>query len=85
MLDGSAQSVSIAGQDPFAVYHTPIAGKKRGRLTVIGYLGVSVGLLFSCGGLAMFVSGTEAEASGALSMFLIGAGFVVASYLWARR
>src|SRR6185295_8237815 len=44
-LDGSPirQEVVIKGADPFAEYHTPIQGKKSGRLTPIGIIGVAFG------------------------------------------
>ena len=49
MLDGTAQRVQVTGADPFAEYHTPIAGKKKEKLSVVGYLGIVVGLLFIAG------------------------------------
>ncbi|MFZ2631439.1 MAG: hypothetical protein WA081_04765 [Desulfosalsimonadaceae bacterium] len=47
MLDGSAQQqkVSVVGRDPFAEYHTEIQGKKKGKLTFIGWCGIGLGFL----------------------------------------
>jgi hypothetical protein len=39
MLDGSPDGVVVTEEDAFAHLHGNIAGKKQGRLTVIGYLG----------------------------------------------
>ena len=85
MLDGSTKRVEVTPGDPFAVFHTKISGKTKGKLTVIGYLGVAIGLLFIAGSCAMFATGHEEEAPAYLMVFLIGAGFAAASYLWARR
>lgn len=88
MLDDSdnQQRVTVTGKDPFAEYHTPIQGKKKGNLTAIGCLGVLFGLLAM--GLSFYgcVQSTQpAAAEGFVYMFVIGAGFLFASFLWARR
>lgn len=77
------KKVTVTGVDPFAAYHTDIQGKKEGRITVVGYLGIGVGILFVLGAGLMMSTPNGAEA-GFLSA-LFGVGFIVASYLWARR
>jgi rubredoxin len=77
MLDGSepVQKVAVASVDPFADLHAPIAGKKKGKLTLIGKFGVGLGVLFLLAGIAAGNPG-----------FLLFAGiFGVGSYLWVRR
>ena len=70
--------------DPFAHLHTPIQGKAGGSLTVVGYLGIGVGVLgIVAAGLALTMARDGGQ--GALMMALFGGGFIVASYLWARR
>jgi hypothetical protein len=82
MLDGSApplQGVVVKGIDAFAEYHTEIQGKKEGKLTVFGYLGMGLGLLF------VFFSLSSKGAGGSGFGALMGIGFMIASYLWLRR
>ena len=81
MLDGSAQSppgVVVRGVDPFSHLHTEIQGKKDGKLTIFGYLGIGLGLLL----LIVSLSGL----SGLMSFLGVawGVGFIVTSFLWAR-
>jgi len=88
MLNGSGnvQKVTVAGIDPFAHLHTPIQGKTKGKLTVIGILGMLFGLLViiaSINGCIMMSNPDGGE--GFMYMFLIGLGFMVASFLWARK
>ena len=84
MLDGSSQKVTVASADPFADYHGDIKGKKSGKITVVGYLGIGVGILaIAASGMALTMARDGGQ--GALMMFLFGLGFIVASYLWARR
>jgi hypothetical protein len=88
MLDGSssAQQVSVTGRDPFAEYHTPIQGKKAGRLTVVGGMGVVLGSFLMVVSIAgCFTSNSPSAGEGLVFMFLIGAGIAIASFLWARR
>ena len=88
MLDGSgdAQKVTVTGKDPFAEYHTPIQGKKKGKLTVIGVLGILFGLLAMGASIAGCLMSNDPNAGeGIFYMFLVGLGFMVASFLWARR
>lgn len=86
MLDGSPveQKVTVSGIDPFAQYHTEIKGKKKGKITFVGYLGLGLGVLM------LFVSRSmiEKSADGGESGFIVGLmgiGTIIASYLWARR
>jgi len=79
-----AQKVTITGADPFAAYHTPIQGKKTGAITVVGYMGIGLGVLIVLVGIVALFAGTDAGAGGFL-LSLIGAGVAVASYLWVRR
>jgi len=86
-LDGSGprpQSIHLAGVDPFAELHSPIAGKKRGRITVVGYAGIGLGALFVLVAVMMAIEGRVAAES-IFQIILVGVGFSVASYLWARR
>ena len=87
MLDGSSQGqkMTVAGRDPFAEYHTEIQGKKKGKLTIIGWLGIGLGILFMV--VAGMALGHESpgEEEGIFYMFLIGLAFSIASFLWARE
>lgn len=80
MLDGSAQSppgVVVRGVDPFSHLHTEIQGKKDGKLTIFGYMGIGLGLL-----LLIMSAGLTGLTS--LLGAVWGVGFIVTSYLWAR-
>lgn len=84
MLDGSAPAstgVVIKGADPFAEYHTPIQGKKEGKITFIGWCGMGIGVLTAL----VSCSEIKGDGFGNLLGALIGAGFFFASYLWARK
>ena len=88
MLDGSdkAQKVAVVEKDPFAEYHTEIKGKKEGKLTGIGFMGVILGIvimLVSMGG--CFTSNNPNDGEGIFIMFMVGLCFTIMSYLWARR
>ena len=88
MLDGSNQSknVKVTGVDPFAEIHAPIKGKSKGKITFIGKLGIVVGLLFVVFGFISLGSATfDIEMQNSLIIVLLGFGFIIASYLWARR
>jgi uncharacterized membrane protein YvbJ len=81
--DSKTEKVTITGADPFSQYHTEIQGKKTGKITVVGYLGIGVGILFVFGaGLALSQPARDGG-EGAFLMALFGFGFIVASYLWA--
>lgn len=93
MLNGSGQEqkVSVTGHDPFAEYHTPIMGKKKGKLSIIGYLGIGLGVLMITATIIKMVSlvgsseRIESEAKGVFFLGLIGVGIIIASYLWSRK
>jgi hypothetical protein len=78
------QKVIVAGADPFGEYHTPIQGKKAGKITFVGYLGIGLGALLLLLGIALLSSSTD-EGQGAIMVSLFGIGVAIASYLWARR
>ena len=46
MIEGPepSQNVVVTGIDSFSKLHTPIAGKKKGQLTIPGYLGIVLGV-----------------------------------------
>jgi hypothetical protein len=88
MLDGSGQEkkVTVTGVDPFAELHTPIKGKVKGKLTFIGKLGIGLGILIMAMGFITMVSaGADFEMQNSFLIVLVGVGFSVASFLWARR
>lgn len=78
-----AQQVTVTGVDPFAAYHTKIQGKKAGRITVVGYMGIGLGILFIIGAVGGASSRDGGE--GAVMIGLLGVGISLASYLWVRR
>ena len=88
MLDGSeeGQKINVTGIDPMAELHTPIRGKSKGKLTFIGKIGIVLGFLII---LVSFISmGTatyDVELENLFIFALIGVGFIVASFLWARK
>lgn len=79
-----ATKVTVTGVDPFGAYHTPIQGKAAGRITVVGYLGIGLGVLVVLVGLVALVQSTT-NSGGGFVVALIGVGVSVASYLWVRR
>lgn len=88
MLEGSGQEkkVIVTGVDPLAELHTPIKGKSKGKLTFIGKLGIGLGILIMAMGFTTMVSaGADVELQNSFIIVLVGVGFSVASYLWARR
>jgi hypothetical protein len=78
------QKVTVAGVDPFGAYHTPIQGKKAGAITVVGYLGIGLGVLLVLVGAVALVQSTSNNGGGFV-IAVIGVGVSVASYLWVRR
>jgi hypothetical protein len=90
LLDGSApsQKVVVTGADPFAHLHAPIAGKKRGGLTVLGFMGVGLGILFLiCFSWAACHATPDNQDAlfGEVMGCVLGIGISTASYLWARK
>lgn len=82
--ESTPKKVTVAGVDPFGAYHTNIQGKKQGSITVVGYMGIGLGVLFVLGsGLALTQASDGGQ--GAFMMALLGVGIVVGSYLWVRR
>lgn len=84
MLDGSepAQEVMGTAADPFAQPHTQFAGKKKGKLSVFGYLGIALGFVCIVAACVPLEGVTPDEAGG---IFGLGAGLAVACSLWARK
>jgi hypothetical protein len=83
MLDGSedTQKVMVTAVDPFAQLHAPIAGRKKGKITIIGYLGIALGLLF-----VVVACGLEAfSLDEKVVLVTLGAGLSLACFLWARK
>ena len=87
MLDGSAdeRKVTLTGADPFAEFHTPIKGKAKGRLTLIGIVGIMLGILIMAVGLGVAIGGNGDKAEEGFVFTLVGLGCSIACYLWARR
>jgi len=83
MVDGSepAEKVMVTAVDPFAQLHAPIAGKKKGEITIIGYLGIALGFLFMV--VACVLPGLNTD--DAVGLFALGVGLPVACFLWARK
>ena len=94
LLDGSeeGQKINVTGIDPMAdgFYERStdgrIRGKSKGKLTFIGKIGIVLGFLII---LVSFISmGTatyDVELENLFIFALIGVGFIVASFLWARK
>ena len=86
MLDGSQQQdVAVRELDPFAQYHTAIKGKKEGKLTLIGRLGLGFGIFIMCLSFAGCFVAEPGDEEGIFYMFMMGLFFAIASYLWARK
>lgn len=101
MLDGSQQqtNIKINEIDPFAVYKADIK-KKPGKLTILGYIGIVLGLLSLFIGISQVVSFDprymfnpklidiiEYESKEIEGIIMIGFGVLLTlgCYLWARR
>jgi len=78
------QKVTVVGVDPFAGVHTEIQGKKKGKITALGYMGIGIGLLFIT---AAFIGpkGNPGDEEMTVMAVSMGFGFCIASYLWVRR
>lgn len=88
MLDGSEQNqnVKVTGVDPMAELHTPIKGKSKGKLSFVGKVGIALGfLIIIVAFISMGSASFEVEMENLFIMALVGAGFIVASFLWARK
>jgi len=74
MLDGSNQEhkVTVSGVDPFAEFHTPIKGRSKGKITIIGKLGIGIGVLFVIVGFTGMSSGEESGTQNSLWICVIG-------------
>jgi len=83
-LGAPPQQVTVVGVDPFAGVHTEIQGKKKGKITILGYIGIGIGLLLIT---AAFFAPHQTQADEDMILMVISAGifFCVASYLWVRR
>jgi hypothetical protein len=83
MLDGSepAQNVRVTAADPFAQLHAPIAGKKKGKITFIGYLGIVLGFFFMVVACLL----PDVTWDQAVGTFALGAGVALSCFLWARK
>ena len=75
---GSQQNITVKGIDPFAAYHTPIQGKKPGRLSIIGIIGIVLGIL-------MILIGFAGRSIDGFIISGIGGFMGIGCYLWARR
>lgn len=78
------QRVTVTGVDPFGAYHTAIQGKKAGQITVVGYMGIGLGVLIVLVGIVALFQSTD-NGGGGFLLGLVGVGVTVASYLWVRR
>lgn len=85
MVDGSAPGVTVRGIDPLAELHTPIKGKSKGRVTVLGWIGVVIGTLIALAGVARVITDPSAQDKQVIMPLLFGLGMALASFLWARR
>ena len=75
-------NISITEKDPFAEYHTNIKGKKEGKITILGWFGILFGI---CIIIMSFCSMQTGKEENILIPLLFGFGFIVASYMWARK
>lgn len=74
----------VAGSAPVSPLNAPVHfTKAKGRITVIGYLGIMLGLLTVA---LPFIAAPPRGDVDSIPFFLIaGTAFIVASYLYARR
>jgi hypothetical protein len=73
-------TTQITGVDPFAEEPTSIRGKKAGRITGVGYLGIGLGVL-----MILFGSISQDDGFGPFMLGLFGAVAAIGSYLRLRR
>jgi hypothetical protein len=79
-----AQNVTVTGVDPFGHLHAEIHGKKAGSITVVGYMGIGLGVLLGLVALLAWSQGPQNAGAG-FGLLLAGVGVAIASYLWVRR
>ncbi len=79
--------VNVNQMDYFASLHSHMKGKAGGKLTAIGKAGIILGLfMIIVSILQIFLSkGPSVHPEEIFAFMLIGTGFAIASYLWARR
>ena len=75
--------VIIKGIDPFAQYHTNIQGKKKGKITALGYIGIFFVAPLACSGGFLMIRSAQVE-QGFMAVIL-GTCMAIGCYLWARR
>jgi DNA-directed RNA polymerase subunit RPC12/RpoP len=80
--DNTPQEVKVAQIDPSAIFHTDISGKKKGKLSFIGILGVLLGTFFIIWGAMQL---PEGNGFAGFVIMLKGILIGVFCYLWARR
>jgi uncharacterized membrane protein YvbJ len=86
MLNGQEPTkVAVTGRDPFAEYHTPIQGKKSGNVTIIGWIGILLGLLISALPFLSSSKGAAVTEEDAFYYVMMGLGLSIGCFLWARR
>jgi hypothetical protein len=71
----------VTAVDPFARLHAPIAGKKKGKITFIGYLGIALGFFFTVVACVL----PDLNIDEKVGLFALGAALAVACFLWARK
>lgn len=86
MLDGSTppQKVVVTGINPLAEFQAEIPGKKKGKITIVGYMGIGLGiLLVLVAGLTLLQAPDGGQTNFLIG--LLGVGLIIACYLWVRR
>jgi hypothetical protein len=63
----------------------PVQGKRAGKVTVVGYIGISFGSLLAVAALYQLSQVGPEQAGAGVFLVAIGAGAAIASYLWVRR
>jgi DNA-directed RNA polymerase subunit RPC12/RpoP len=71
--------------DSFAQGHTDIQGKKKGTITIIGWLGIGFGAFITILGVITVVGVTKGDGSKGFLVVLFGVVIGIACYLWMRR
>jgi hypothetical protein len=83
MLDGSedTQKVMVTAVDPSAQLRAPVAGKRKGKITFIGYLGIVLGFSFMVAACVL----PDLNIGDKVGFFALGAALAVACFLGARK